>query len=305
MKRCKHATRDGIWGVRLIGAGLMVVLLSMPAVADQQINQTVKARADGVVTVENIAGSIEVVGWDRNEVKVEGTLFGDVERVDIDGGKRVRIEVKYPRRAKRVEGRAELLIHVPVASRVGVECISADVDVHGVAGSIDAESISGNVDVRGKCREVEAETISGDVTVDADAAEVDVASISGRIKATGGVSDVEAESVSGGIWLEYERFLSLELESVSGDATVAGDLKAGGDFGFELHSGTLDLTVPSDVSADFRVETFSGGIDNAFGQKARKTSKYAPGRELEFSNGNGDARVRIDTFSGDVVIRKK
>jgi DUF4097 and DUF4098 domain-containing protein YvlB len=305
MMRIKHPARNGIWGIRLIGAGLAVALLALPAVADQQINETVKAKADGVVTVENIAGSIEVVGWDRNEVKVEGTLFGDVEKVEIDGGKKVRIEVKYPRHAKRTEGSAELVIHVPAASRVDVECISADVDVHDVTGIIDAESISGNVEVRGKCREVEAETISGSVTVDVDAAEVDVASISGNIKASGRDSDVEAESVSGNIWLEYEQFLSLEVESVSGDATVVGDLKAGGDFSFELHSGTLKLTVPGDVSADFRIETFSGGIDNGFGQKARKTSKYAPGRELEFTNGNGEARVNIDTFSGDVLIRKK
>ena len=123
--------------------------------------------------------------------------------------------------------------------------------------------------------------------------------------ARGGEAEVEAETVSGSIVLEFERFLNLSVEPVSGGAEVSGDLAADGEFSFELHSGTLELTVPGDVSAEFRVATFSGGIDNGFGQKSRKTSKYTPGRELEFSNNGGEARVRIDTFSGDVVINRK
>jgi len=91
---------------------------------------------------------------------------------------------------------------------------------------------------------------------------------------------------------------------VAGDAAIKGGLTGDAYFSFDLHSGHLTLTVPADVSADFEIETFSGEIDNAFGQKSRKTSKYAPGRELEFTTGGGDARVRINTFSGDVVIKK-
>ena len=92
---------------------------------------------------------------------------------------------------------------------------------------------------------------------------------------------------------------------MSGSATVQGELDSEGSFSFDLHSGDLTLMVPADVSADFEIETFSGEIDNDFGQKSRKTSKYAPGRELAFTNGAGEARVRISTFSGDVVIKKK
>jgi len=59
-----------------------------------------------------------------------------------------------------------------------------------------------------------------------------------------------------------------------------------------------------DVDAEFQIETFSGGIDNAFGQKSRKTSKYTPNRELEFTNGNGSAQVEIESFSADVILKK-
>ena len=283
--------------------GLMAALLVAPALADQEVNETVKASATGLVIVENIAGSIEVVGWDRNEVKVEGMLTGDAEEVVIDEGKKTRIKVKYPRNMKNLKGGAELVIHVPAGSRVAIEGISATVEVRDVKGAVDAESISGSVTVSGQCKSVDAESISGDVVVDCDTAALSVASISGNVKAIGGTCQVEAETISGNINLSFDKYLGLEVESVSGNATVSGDLNSGGEFDFEMHSGVLRLTVPADVSADFQIETFSGGIDNGFGQKSRKTSKYAPGRELEFTNGNGDARVRIDTFSGDVIIK--
>ncbi len=284
--------------------GLMVGLLAVPALADKDVNETIDARADGVVTIENIAGSIEIIGWDRNEVKVEGTLTGHAEEVKIDGGKKIRIKVKYPRNMKNLKGGADLVIHVPAGSHLDVECISASIEVSGVNGAVDAESISGDVTVSGDCEQIDVESISGKVTVDSSTRELSIASISGRVKARGDICAVEAETISGDIILDFDKFIELGVESVSGDATVAGDLDAGGEFEFELHSGTLELTVPADVSADFQVETFSGGIDNEFGQKSRKTGKYSPGRELEFTNGDGEARVQIDTFSGNVIIRK-
>jgi len=177
MKRIMHPAQR-ISGIMAVG--LLVALLTVPALADQEVSETVKAKSNGVVLVENIAGSIEVIGWDRDEVKVEGRLTGDVEKVEVDGGKKVTIEVKYPRNMKNMTGGADLVIHVPAGSRVDIECISAWIDVQGVTGTVDAESISGAVTIKGDCEEIEAESISGSITVDSEAREISVGSISGR-----------------------------------------------------------------------------------------------------------------------------
>ena len=302
--------QEPVRGLAHVGAvagavALLAILLATPALAEREFNKTVKAEADGIVTVENIAGSVAIIGWDRDEVQVAGTLTGDVEDVIVDSGRKTAIKVKYPRNRKNSRASADLVIHVPAGSRVDVECISASVEISDVTGEVDAESISGEVTVKGPCAMVSAESISGSVTYEGKSPVVNLASVSGEIAASGGEAEVEAGTVSGSIRLEFAAYRELKVESVSGDAVVSGDLSASGRFNFELHSGDLTLTVPGDVDADFQVETFSGGIDNDFGQKSRKTSKYTPGRELEFSNGDGSARVRIDTFSGDVIIRKK
>ncbi|MFO7609666.1 MAG: DUF4097 family beta strand repeat-containing protein [Candidatus Krumholzibacteriia bacterium] len=280
------------------------LLAALPALA-RDVDETVPADKDGLVLVENVAGSIRVEGWDKAEVKVTGTLGDDVEDLEVkSGGRKTLVRVVYPKKGRKNDG-ADLVIRVPRGSSLEVECVSAPVTVEGVDGAIEAASISGAVTVKGGKVEVEAETISGDVTVDTDAGQVAVQSISGRIEAKGAEAAVGAQSVSGDIVLSFKTFRELSVESLSGSAEADGDLAKGGRFDFDLHGGDVVLAVPGGVSADFRVETFSGDITNDFGAKAEKASKYVPGKSLEFSTGGGEARVRINTFSGDVTIRRR
>ncbi len=277
-----------------------------PAAEVRKIDQTVAADKDGLVLVENIAGSIRIEAWDKSEIRITGTLGQDVEDLKVKaGGRKTLIEVVYPKHARNINEGADLVIMAPRGSSLEAECISAPITVEGLTGGIDASNISGEILIKGKCQRIEAETISGDLTVAGGAPEVSVQSISGRVQAEGDEADVEAQSVSGDIELTFARFTALSVESVSGDADVRGALGKEGHFDFDLHSGDLTLTLPGNVSADFRVETFSGDIENAFGGKVEKASKYAPGKSLEFTAGGGEARVRVNTFSGDASILKQ
>ena len=301
MKRIqsRHIIRYGL-------TALLALAATVALAGNRQVDERAAADAEGTVLIESIAGSVVVEGWEREEVQVTGTLGDEVEKLKFKaGGSKTRIEVKYPRNTRNMSDDTHLVIKVPVGSRVEVECISAHITVTGVAGSVYASSISGDVEVSGDSPIVAAETISGDVIVDGPARQIAVESISGTIRAKGGEAEVEAAVVSGKINLEFERFLGLEMEAVSGTLSATGDLAPGAEIEIEVHSGEVTFTVPASVSADWRIDTFSGGIDNAFGQKSRKTSEYTPGRELEFTTGDGDARVRINTFSGSVVIRKR
>ena len=49
--------------------------------------------------------------------------------------------------------------------------------------------------------------------------------------------------------------------------------------------GDVDVQFSNDVGARFDIETFNGDIENCFGPKAERTSKYTPGLELSFTEG--------------------
>lgn len=285
---------------------LIWLLTGLGAYAGEPVEKSGKASADGRVMVENIAGSITVIGWDKNEIHVEGTLGKEVEELKFKTGKKKSIiSVEYKKNLKNIREGADLVIRVPEGSRLEVDCISAQVKTSKLKGQLKLSSISGDVEFKGWCKELNAESISGQVMVDGGADEMSLESISGAIEAEGKAAEISAETVSGKIVLRYDTFLDLSAESVSGNIKAMGDLHPKSRIRCDVVSGTITLVVPGNVNASFEASTFSSNIDNDFGQKAVRTSKYAPGKELEFTNGDGDADVELNSFSGDIRIRKK
>ena len=55
-------------------ACLLVATATVAWAAPQQISQSGTVDADVDVEVYNVAGSVRISGWDRNEIQVEGSL---------------------------------------------------------------------------------------------------------------------------------------------------------------------------------------------------------------------------------------
>lgn len=261
---------------KLAGVLLLILCFGLPAIADRPVDRSVNAEADGEVSIELLAGTVKVIGWDRDEVEVSGTIGDDVEELTVErSGASVEIEVELKdseRNGKHVVNHADvdLTIHVPRGSSIELEAISVDFSMEGVKGEIDLEAVSGDVRVRGSVRSAEIETVSGEIDFETD----------GVLK-------------------------QADFESVSGSVVFRGDFAPGGEYSFESVSGDVKIYVARNASAEFSVDTFSGKIENDFGERAQKQSEYAPGQSLEFSVGGGNASVEISSFSGRVEIRKQ
>lgn len=287
-------------------SSLAFLALATTALADRKVDETRPASATGTVTVSNVAGSITVKGWDREEVHITGTLSEDVERLDIESdGDEINIEVVVPDRVRDRDG-SELVLSIPTASRLEVEAVSADVDVSGISGPIEASSISGNVNVQSRSAELDVSSISGKITVagSADNAEVEAGTISGSMELTGIRGQLRAETVSGSAKILDSSLRELNAETTSGSLTYVGSILPGGNFDISSISGSVELRLPADVDASFDISAFSGDIDNAFGPEAQRSSEYGPGQELNFTAGKGSARVSIETLSGSIDLVK-
>lgn len=280
----------------------VVCLISVVAWAEKPINETLSVSPNGTVEVINIAGSIEIEGWDRAEVELTGTLADSIERVEFEvDGDETRIEVKYPKNSRKSSS-ANLKVMVPSGSNVAVEAVSAGVIVARVVGGLDLESVSGDVKVFGTPSEIEAASVSGDVTVELAADKTELAAVSGDILVHEVRGELEAESVSGDITVESGLLSGGEFETVSGNILLEVALDRGG-LEVESMSGSISLMLPNSTMADFEIETFSGSIENQMtGDRANRTSDHVPGRELEFSTGSGGPKVSVASFSGTVTI---
>lgn len=301
-----------------------VVLAAAPAAAQQAINQTIPSAPTGVVEVSNLAGSVRVIGWDRPEVRITGTLGDGAERLAVEGGRdRTSIRVILPRNARNVRG-SDLEIRVPGGKDVSVRTTSADIQTAGISGLTEARSVSGDVQIQaantrevranttsgdvqvtGSVREaVAAESVSGDVQVSASTPDLLAKTVSGDLRLSDVTRRVTASTVSGDATIEARQLQHVSFESVSGALRLVGGLQRGASVAVESHSGDVEMALPAGVSADFQVSTFSGDITNELGPEARRTSRYSPGRELRFSTGEGGV-VAIKTFSGNVELRRR
>ncbi len=287
-------------------AALVAVALAVgafgAAAAAESVDRTLEAPADGTVVIENVAGSIQVVGWDREEVQVTGTLGKGVEKLDFENdGRRTLVAVRIPRGAKKVEG-SHLTVKLPAGSRVEVSAVSADVSSEGVDGDLYLDSVSGDIEASGGSKQVEAETVSGDVRLDVTADRTRAKSVSGDLHVKGVEGEINLETVSGDCEVDGRSFDRVRATSVSGDLQFGGRLTAKGDYTFESHSGDVRLHLGARPNAEFDVSTFSGEIEVPFEGAERSKGGRGPGHELHVTVGDGGARVEISTFSGDVVV---
>ena len=274
---------------------------------DRNVNETRNAKPDGEVRVDNLAGTVKLRGWDKNQVRVTGTLGEEVDHLEItsdDSGVEIRVVLPHGGRGNCEECSADLEIDLPQASRVEVSTVSADVQAKDLTGSEQLGTVSGNLILDSTAARADIHSVSGDVTVSGSAknARVIANSVSGTVRITGVDGSLHAESVSGDVKVGNNRLSGAELSSTSGNLTYEGGMQKGGDYEFHNVSGDIELILGASPSAHFDVSSFSGDIDNSFGPRPTRVSKYSPGMELHFTSGSGDAMVSARTLSGDIRI---
>jgi len=255
---------------KLILLTVCLLLVGPVLAGTQSIDESRKASADAEVTIELIAGKISIVGWDRNEVRVTGTINDEWEVFEMSGDEDdISIEIMPPEGSHRnVRLEADLEISVPAGVELSFESVSAPLSLDGLTGSVSVESVSGSIEVRCDLRELEIEAISGSIEIEAT-----------------------------------PRLRSADIEIVSGNVTMSGDLNPSGDYSFEAVSGHITLNIPAGTGADYEIETFSGRIKNDFGPRPEKAD-FLPSLSLSFSVGSGGADITIETLSGTIELRE-
>ncbi len=283
----------------------MALLFAVAVPAQEKIDETHKLKSDGEISVTNISGAVTVTGWNRQEVRITGTLGKGVEGLVVEGDEeRLEVEVKYPRWARNT-GPTDLILHLPEKCVLEIEVVSADVEVADFRGVVGVEAVSGDVTIAGEPEEIDIEVVSGDVEIPALCSEIRIEAVDGDIHLAGATGDLAVEVVSGDVEIVSDRVVDLEVEAVSGNVLFDGALNEKGDYSITVHSGDVEFRIPGTSDASFEISTFSGDLESDFSINEIKKQKHHPGSEMSFRTGSGGARVEISTFSGDVKVKKK
>jgi DUF4097 and DUF4098 domain-containing protein YvlB len=272
--------------------------------AQTPVDEQKPAAANGVVEIENLAGSVKVVGWGEAAVRVTGTLAPGAKLEFDASGSRTAIEVDVDD-DNPLEAVSDLEIHVPAASQVEIEGVHLDVDVTGVTGTVDAETVQGGITHTGSAKEVSLQSVMGAVEVTGSRGRIHAETVNGSVTIRSSSGHLEASTVNGHLVVSDGPFDEAALESVAGTVTFEADLAPRARLDIETVSGSVELFVSPGIDADFEVSSFNGSIDDELGIGTIEQESFVPAKELNFTAGSGGTRISIETLSGGIRIRKR
>lgn len=289
---------------RFVRALLVVSAFPLSLIAQDtgdRVDSTFALDRGGSVHLGAVSGEIRITGADRRDVRVNATI--DRGRFEITAS-RTRLSITTRSQQGRQTG-ARYDVVVPTGTRVSATTVSGRIEVRATEGEVTVRTTSGSVDVRQAKERVEISTVSGDVELSRVSGQLRIDGVSSTIYADELSGDLHAETVSGEITLRRSSLSGLVASAVSGNISYDGSLSANGSYRLNTHSGSVTLGLPANVGALLELETFSGRINSDFPLTLQPGETGGRrGRRMEFTLGNGGARITAGAFSGNINIRR-
>lgn len=308
-----------------------LIILCTQAFAQEAVNETLDADSNGFVEIKHVSGEAKIIGWDKDQVKVEGVLGERTEKFRFEReGKTIILEVEVKNNkgwwSNNSSGNGDdLVIHVPKGSRIEYNSPNAEVSVSSIYGGADVSVVNGQLradDMRGRIRlssvngdiramrlagEVVVDTVNGDIRAEqTEGDEIRANTVNGDIDAKSSASEVTAETVNGDIEFYLQKVEVVNTNTVNGGIEMEMELLDGANVQASSVGGRVELSFQEGVQARFDLESHTGGSikDNITGKKANKP-KYGPRRWLEFSTGNASSTVEVSTVHGRIEVKTK
>jgi hypothetical protein len=136
--------------------------------------RTYPLHSGGRFQLENVNGSVQVDGWERQEVEIYAVKTSlrdprdaDLVKIEIESGvDGVIVHTRYPH-GQGVDVAVEYRVHVPYrVSLKGVETVNGSVVVRGVEGGGELHSVNGNVEVLDSAGRFSARTTNGNLRLE-------------------------------------------------------------------------------------------------------------------------------------------
>jgi hypothetical protein len=259
---------------------------------------TVAVQQGARLDVNNFGGEIVVRTWNQNNVRVKAS-HSSRSRVDVSSSSSMVLVRTVGRRGP--PSIVDLEITVPTWMAMSLQGTYTDISVENAGGAIAAESVQGDIEVSGGSGNVALKSVEGGVTLSKTRGRIEVNSVEGDIMILDAAGDITVESVDGDITLSGIDATNVEVNTVDGDIVYDGTIKNGGSYRFATHDGDITVVVPPGSNVSGSMSTFDGEFDPSFTVDTVRAGKH----RITFTIGrSGGARLEIETFDGDIQLRR-
>ena len=182
--------------IRTLVSSAAIFFISFPssATTEQVFDRTYPLQSGGHFVLDNVNGSVQVEGWDREEVEVTAVKTAQNDPRDID---RVQIEVQTQPCEVDVHTRypdgegagVAVEYHIRVPNRVllgSVRTVNGSLIVRGVDGGGELHSVNGDVEVLQSSGRFNAKTTNGNLHLElrelGDGAPMNLETVNGSVE---------------------------------------------------------------------------------------------------------------------------
>lgn len=263
---------------------VMVAAADYPMKDKENIDLTLPFSADATLRsllVDNVFGTIELQGYDGNELRVKGvrTIQAETEG-DLE---RARSQVKLETRQDN--GRIGLIVSGPFRQTDGCVCWNK------LGYIVQYDFV---IQVPRTCR-LDISTVNGDYIDIADIhGDFRVRNVNGRIAMSGIDGSGQASTVNGSVQVAFSRppRENCSFQTVNGDVELEFAQSPSADFWCKTFNGS--------VYSDFDVTRLPGKAGQARRQDGRFVYKSDDFRGLRI--GQGGTVIKMDSLNGDLLI---
>jgi len=243
-------------------------------------------------------GSIEIRGWDRNEVAIEVEKIGPdqntVDRIQVNAvqnGNVITIDVPkpspYETTGMRRTPSANLVVSVP--AKTAVVARSGD-------GSIEARRVSGRLDLDTDDGSVRVEDCTGGLIVRTGDGHVYGRKVDGLVEIHTGDGTVGLDGVLTGV--------KIETRDGAVEVTARPGSRTDGEWDVTTGDGDVRVEVPKGFAADVDARTGDGRvrIDSITDAPDAKAADDDERESVTGKLGGGGKALRIRTSSGSITV---
>jgi len=283
-------------------------LLSESSRFQEQFSYSYPLQPGGVVSLENFNGSVEILGWEKQEVRVTGLKYArtqaELREINIEaeataGAVRLRT---VPASGRRGGKGARYLLRVPrevrlehIATSNGslrVEDIRGPARLETSNGAVTLKQIEGTIQVRTSNGSITGDELHGEATLRTSNGSIRLDRLRGALEAVTSNAGITArivdpaphrplrlETSNAGIELTMSEFRDNEVTAITSN-------------------GSITARLPSSLKARLKAATSNGSIHCDFDLLTRTLSKTS----VEGDIGGGGALIQLTTSNASIHV---
>ena len=278
------------------------------ATVEKEFTKTIPFTSSGNLLLQNVNGSVEVKSWNREDVDIKAIIkvkAGDSEDAEeflkevhinvYESSTKIEIEVDYPGKGEGFSflkalfgwGKPNVSINfwIQAPKKIDLNLISTngEIKVYDIDGQVYSKTTNGSMNLEGIMGEVELKTTNGSISANNINGDLDAKTTNGKINLIRISGNIKAKSTNGSITSEI-----LELNIVK-------------EMNFRTTNGSVKLTLPNNINADFEAKTTNGKIYTDFPNlvQGEISKKHISGKI-----NNGGPLIYVRTTNGSITISK-